>query len=127
MKALALFCPLALALVSTAALASGPQIMAEDASHFAGKTATVCGKVESAKYAQNAAGEPTFLHLGAPFPRQPFQVRIDGVDRASFGFAPEEALAGELICATGRVVAKGGRAEMQVRSPGELARGVRKG
>lgn len=129
MKPANLLCPLllALAVLPGATMAAGPQVMAEDAKRFTGKTATVCGKVESAKYAQNAEGEPTFLHLGAAFPRHPFQVRINGSDRGSFGFAPEEALAGELICATGRVVAKSGRAEMLIKSPSELARGVMKG
>lgn len=129
MKSTTLPCTLLLALVALpgVTLAAGAQVMATDAKHFTGKTATVCGKVESAKYAQNAEGQPTFLHLGAAFPRHPFQVRINGSDRDSFGFAPEEALAGELVCATGRVVAKSGRTEMLIKSPSDLARGVMKG
>lgn len=47
------------------------QIPAEQAQDFIGSNGTVCGKVESANYAQNAAGEPTFLHLGAAFRASP--------------------------------------------------------
>ncbi|MGY6519267.1 MAG: hypothetical protein ACXIUZ_11210 [Lysobacteraceae bacterium] len=97
------------------------QIPAEQAQDFIGRDATVCGKVESANFAENAAGTPTFLHLGAPFPRQPFQVRIAGEHRGNFGFAPEEALKDKVICATGRIARASNRAEIVVRSPSELA------
>lgn len=97
------------------------QIPAEQAQDFIGSNGTVCGKVESANYAQNAAGEPTFLHLGAAFPRQPFQVRINGADRANFGFAPEVELKDKVICATGRIGRASNRAEIVVRGPSELA------
>ncbi len=115
------------ALAATGSVAAAVQIPADQAVQFAGRNGTVCGKVESAKYAQMAEGEPTFLHLGAAFPRHPFQVRINGADRASFEFKPEEALLGQLVCVTGRVAGKGGRAEMIVRSPKALALGIAKG
>jgi len=99
------------------------QIPADQAARFEGNRGTVCGKVESTKYAQNAAGEPTFLHIGAAFPRQPFQVRINGADRGNFAFNPEEALNGKLICATGRILLISGRAEITVKTPRELALG----
>lgn len=97
------------------------QVPAEQAQEFIGSTATVCGKVESANFAQNAAGEPTFLHMGAPFPRQPFQVRINGEHRGNFGFAPEVELKDKVICATGRIGRASNRAEIVVREPSELA------
>lgn len=100
------------------------QIAAEDAPQFIGTRGTVCGKVMTTKYAQNAEGEPTFLHLGAPFPKHPFQVKIKGEDRANFSFAPEVTLDGKLICATGRIAGRGVRAEMTIESPSELALGV---
>lgn len=128
MKTAPLLCALLIAsAVGSSAQAAGLQILAEQAPQFAGKSATVCGKVESAKYAQNAEGEPTFLHLGAAFPKQLFQVRINGNDRGSFGFKPEEELQGKMVCATGRVIGRGNRAEMLVKSPSELALGVLKG
>lgn len=116
---------LALAALTVAANASAQrpdlQIPADQARDFIGREATVCGKVESANFAENAAGTPTFLHLGAPFPRQPFQVRINGEHRGNFSFAPEEALKDKVICASGRIARASNRAEIVVRVPGDLA------
>jgi hypothetical protein len=127
-KVIAAAALLAMAACSNAmAQRDGQQVLAEEARHFLGRTATVCGTVESARFAENAEGEPTFLHLGAAFPRHPFQVRINGSDRDNFDFKPEEALIGKLICATGRISGQRNRAEMQVTSPSELALGVMQG
>ncbi|MBD8524711.1 hypothetical protein IFO71_03060 [Pseudoxanthomonas sp. CAU 1598] len=101
-------------------MAAGPTIGADNASSFIGKDATVCGKVDSAKYNENSDGQPTFLHLGGKFPVHKFAIRIMGENRGKFTPPPEENL-GRMVCVSGRVGrAAGNRAEMEVVDPSEL-------
>lgn len=109
-----------LASIPVATLAQSQEMIpAELATRFVGKEGMVCGKVEKAKYAQNSEGEPTFLYMGGMFPRHKFSARIDGVNRAKFGFAPE-TLEGKDICVIGKIQRDNQRAEIQVSSPSEL-------
>lgn len=92
------------------------RIAAAHAAEFVGTSGQVCGKIESARYAENTDGQPTFLHLGAPFPKHAFQVRIWGKNRPRFT-TPPESLVGFVICVSGKIVAASGRAEMEIESP----------
>ncbi|WDS36809.1 hypothetical protein [Pseudoxanthomonas sp.] len=94
-------------------------IPAEVATRYVGKEGMVCGKVEKAKYAQNSEGEPTFLYMGGMFPRHTFSARIDGANRAKFGFPPE-TLEGKDVCVIGKILRDSQRAEIEVSSPSEL-------
>lgn len=103
------------------ALAQGPTIGADNAQNFIGKDATVCGKVESARYNENSEGQPTFMHMGGKFPAHKFAVRINGEHRAQFSPPPEQNI-GKIVCASGRVSrAPGKRAEMLITSPGDMS------
>ncbi|HYE87273.1 MAG TPA: hypothetical protein VEA16_13020 [Vicinamibacterales bacterium] len=103
--------------LSASALAAGPTIGADNAQSFIGKDATVCGKVDSAKYNENSEGQPTFMHMGGKFPAHKFAVRIMGENRSKFSPAPEENI-GKMVCVSGRVGrAAGNRAEMTIESP----------
>ena len=77
--------------------------------------------------AQNGVGEHTVLHMGEAVPRHRDPVPLTGSDRGNFSFAPEEALDGKLICATGQIAGTVRRAEMTVTQPSALALGVTKG
>lgn len=102
------------------------QIPAEMAVRFAGKDGMVCGKVESAKFAENTEGQPTFLHMGAPFPRHTFAVKIMGANRGKWPTPPEE-LVGKLVCVIGAIKRAGAtRAEMEVEDPSKMKLGVTK-
>ncbi len=106
------------------ALAQEKQIPADQAVRFGGKDGMVCGKVESAKYAQNTEGQPTFLHMGAPFPRHTFAVKIMGANRDKWPSPPEE-LVGQLVCVTGAIKRAGAtRAEMEIDAPAKMKLGV---
>jgi len=115
-------CFSALALLwSSLATAQGPTIGADNAQGFIGKDATVCGRVESARYNENSDGQPTFMHMGGKFPGHKFAVRINGSDRDKFSPPPEENV-GKMVCVSGRVGrAAGNRAEMVVSSPGDMS------
>ena len=80
--------------------ASAADVSADQASGHVGENVTVCGIVASADYATHAKGQPTFLNLDKAYPHQIFTVVIWGSDRPKFG-APEKALSGKRICATG--------------------------
>ena len=113
-------CALGLWMVSCGAMAAGPTIGADNASSFIGKDATVCGKIDSAKYNENSDGQPTFLHMGGKFPVHKFAIRIMGENRSKFTTPPEDNL-GRMVCVSGRVGrAAGNRAEMEVQDPSEL-------
>jgi hypothetical protein len=107
------------ALLLRAAAAGAATLAAEEAARHVGETATVCGTVASAHFARRAAEQPTFLDLDQPYPRQVFTVVIFGGDRAKFG-APETALLGRHLCATGVIRLYRGRPEMTVTAPAQL-------
>ena len=73
-----------------------------DAKGHIGETATVCGRVASARYAESSNRQPTFLNLDTPFPKHIFTVVIFGADRAKFG-EPEKEFLNQTICATGKI------------------------
>lgn len=111
---------LLLLLLAGPAWAEAPTIPADQAPNFVGKDATVCGKVESARYNENSEGQPTFLYLGGKFPAHKFSIRINGEHRGKFSPPPEQN-EGKMVCTTGRVGrAPGNRAEMTITDPGEL-------
>ncbi len=103
---------------SIAGCKSGRMAPAQARSNI-GKTATVCGKVASAKYAANTSRKPTFLNLDEPFPRQIFTVVIWGTERAVFG-QPEVELLYKRICVTGIIEDYKGDAEMILKSRNQL-------
>ena len=49
-----------------------------------GQKATVCGIVASATFLSRSKGQPTFLNLDQPYPRQIFTAVIWGKDREYF-------------------------------------------
>jgi len=84
-----------------------------------GETATVCGVVVSTRYAAGTKGQPTFLNLDLPYPRQIFAVVIWGSDRPKFG-TPETTLMGKRACATGTIQSFRGKAEIIATDPQQL-------
>lgn len=116
------FVALSLALFGSVALNSGcksGRITPAQARSNIGKTATVCGKVASAKYATNTSRKPTFLNLDEPFPRQIFTVVIWDADRAIFGQLEVELLY-KRICVTGLIEDYKGNAEMILKNRNQL-------
>ena len=72
-------------LVAIDASAQSIKITAGEAKDHIGETRTVCGKVVSTHYASGSKGQPTFLNLDEPYPREVFTILIWGSDRAKFG------------------------------------------
>lgn len=119
MKRLALFtmCGSIAAMCALFEALAQPTIAPDNAQGFIGKDATVCGKVDSARYNENSDGQPTFMHMGGKFPTHKFAVRIMGENRAKFDPTPETRI-GSMVCVTGRVGrAAGNRPEMTIDTP----------
>ena len=94
-------------------------IRPDEANRHVGQTGMVCGKVEKTRYAENSEGQPTFLHMGGAFPRHTFSARIPQDQRDKFRPSPEE-LEGRDVCVVGMIQRDASRAEIAVRSPGDV-------
>ena len=110
---------LALLVLCTSAAGAQDPIRPEQASRHVGQTGMVCGKVEKTRYAENSEGQPTFLHMGGSFPRHTFSARIPQEQRGKFKPSPEE-LEGKDVCVLGTIQRDASRAEIAIRSPGDI-------
>ena len=91
------------------------------ASSLVGSEAFVKGPVKSVLYETSSTGDPTFINVGADYPRSDrFTVIIWGKDRSRFTPAPESMYRGETVCVRGRVQEYRGVAQMQVSSPSQI-------
>jgi hypothetical protein len=79
-------------------LVAAARIAPEDAAKHAGRTATICDVVASARHLERSTKQPTFLNPGKPDPDQSFSVVSFGSDRARSGTAE---IAFMSVCATG--------------------------
>ena len=95
-------------------------ISPEDAAKFTGQQMTVCGTVASAHYAARSKGQPTFLNLNKPYPKQIFTVLIWGSDRGKFEEPPEVLYSGKEICVTGMIRSYRGGPEIIVKDPSQI-------
>lgn len=98
---------------------AGAEIAASQAKDHIGETATVCGQVASAHYADRSRGNPTFINLDKPYPSQVFTIVIWGEDRAKFG-TPEETYRDKNICVTGKITLYRGSPETIAREPSQI-------
>jgi len=99
-----------------AAHAQAKRITPAAAKNHVGEQAMVCGKVASARYARDSKGEPTFLNLDQPYPKQVFTIVIWGDDRAKFG-EPELKYRDQKICVTGKITGFRGEPEIVANNP----------
>jgi hypothetical protein len=95
------------------------KITAAQAKDHVGQRATVCGTVASARYAEKSKGQPTFLNLDEPYPKQIFTILIWGSDRSKFG-APENKYRGTRLCATGLIKLYRGVPEIEASDPTQI-------
>jgi hypothetical protein len=108
-----------IASVLAALPAGAADLLAADAAHHVGETATVCGIVASGKFDRDLKSQPTFLDFEKPYPDQVFTAVIFGQDRSKFG-SPETALRGQQVCVTGRIQDRSGLPEIILNDPKQL-------
>jgi hypothetical protein len=95
------------------------KINAAEAKDHVGETQTVCGKVASAHFAAKSNGQPTFLNLDEPYPKEVFTILIWGSDRAKFG-APETKYKDARVCVTGKITSYRGKPEVIATEPRQI-------
>jgi hypothetical protein len=99
--------------------AQARRLTSAEAKNHVGERATVCGNVVSAHYAARTKGNPTFLNLDEPYPRQIFTILIWGSDRPKFG-DPENKYANKKVCVTGTIKDYRGVAEVVAEQPSQI-------
>jgi hypothetical protein len=104
---------------SIPAHAQTKKITAAEAKDHIGERATVCGDVVSARYADRSKGQPTFLNLDEPYPRQIFTIVIWGSDRPKFG-EPDKNYRDKRVCVTGTIASYRGTPEMTASDPTQI-------
>ena len=109
----------AIALVALCTAAQTNKITAAEAKDHVGETRTVCGQVASTHYAVRTKGQPTFLNLDEPYPRQIFTILIWGSDRAKFG-TPETKYENARVCVTGKITSFRGKPEIIASEPKQI-------
>ena len=95
------------------------KITVAEAKDHIGDRATVCGKVVSTHYAKSSKGEPTFLNLDEPYPKEVFTILIWGSDRDKFG-TPESAYKDVRVCVTGKITSYRGVPEIVASEKGQI-------
>jgi hypothetical protein len=103
--------------ISTAAQTN--KITAAEAKDHMGEIRTVCGQVVSTHYATSSKGQPTFLNLDEPYPKEVFTVLIWGSERAKFG-KPEEKYRNSRVCVTGKITEFRGKPEIVATDPRQV-------
>jgi len=99
--------------------AQAKKLTSAEAKDHIGDRATVCGKVVSTHYAKSSKGEPTFLNLDEPYPKEVFTTLIWGSDREKFG-TPEDEYKGLRVCVTGKITSYRGRPEIVATERGQI-------
>jgi RecG-like helicase len=89
-------------LVSLPVQAQTKKITPTEAKSHVGEKATVCGTVASARYVDRSKGQPTFLNLDEPYPKQIFTIVIWSNNRAKFD-EPEKRYRDKRVCVTGTI------------------------
>src|SRR5271155_863290 len=102
---------------STAAQSN--KITAREAKDHIGEVQTVCGKVASTHFASGSKGQPTFLNLDEPYPKEIFTILIWGSDRPKFG-APESKYRDARVCVTGKITSYRGTPEIIATEPSKI-------
>jgi hypothetical protein len=98
------------------------RLSAAEASNHIGQNATVCGKVASLHWAASSRGQPTFINLDEPYPRQIFTALIWGSDRPKFGNV-EQKYSGKSICVSGTISSYRGAPQIILSNPEQITSG----
>jgi hypothetical protein len=101
------------------AFAQTGHLTAAQAKDHVGETATVCGKVVSARFAKDSKGQPTFLNLDEPYPNHIFTIVIWGSDKEKFGDILAKYSV-KNVCVTGKITSYQGKPEIAVSDPGQI-------
>jgi hypothetical protein len=99
--------------------AQSGHLTTSEARNHIGQKGTICGSVASTHYAARSDGNPTFLNLDEPYPRQIFTIMIWGSDRPKFG-DPEAKYGNKKVCVTGLIKDYKGAPEVVAEQPSQI-------
>jgi hypothetical protein len=111
--------PLIILSVLFVTAAQSSKITPRQAKDHVGEVQTVCGKVVSTRHAATSKGEPTFLNLDEPYPKQIFTIVIWGSDRPKFG-DPEKKYRDSQVCVTGKITSYRETPETTATEPSQI-------
>ena len=106
-------------LLAFSSTAQTNKITAAEAKDHVGETRTVCGKVASTQFASKSKGEPTFLTLDEPYPKEVFTILIWGSDCTKFG-TPETKYRDANVCVTGKITSHREKPEIIATEPSQI-------
>ncbi|MCW3107655.1 MAG: hypothetical protein JWQ09_2161 [Segetibacter sp.] len=118
MRKIAIFISAAL-FYSCAAIAQ-TKIPIDEAGKHIGETVTICDKVYGGRFVEKSKTQPTFLNMGAAFPKQKLTILINFVNRKYFPEKPEEYYPLKNVCVTGKLIDYEGLPEIIVSKPEEI-------
>jgi micrococcal nuclease len=93
-------------------------VPAKDAAKHIGEKVTICDKIWSTKFLDQA--NITFLDMGGYNPNQLLTIVIKGEDRSKFKGKPEDDYKGRTVYVTGTLVDYKGKPEIVVTGPDQL-------
>jgi hypothetical protein len=105
--------------LSSSVYAQTGHVTATEARNHVGERVTVCCSVVSTHFSARTKGEPTFLNLDEPYPRQIFTILIWGSDRPRFG-DPESKYGNKKVCVTGLIKDYKGVPEVIAEQPSQI-------
>ncbi len=93
----------------------------DEAADHEGSEETVRGRVEGARYVEDAGGQPTFLNVGRDHPDPDrFTVVIWSDVRIQFDQDPEMLFQGQEICVAGEIQMHDGSPQIVLDNPGQI-------
>jgi len=75
--------------------------------------------VVSTHYASGSKGQPTFLNLDEPYPKEAFTILIWGNDCAKFG-TPDTKYKDAKVCVTGKITSHRAKPEIIATEPSQI-------
>jgi DNA/RNA endonuclease YhcR with UshA esterase domain len=106
-------------LLLTGVIYAADTIPTAQAKEHIGQTATVCGKVASARFLESSNRQPTFLNFDKAYPDHTFTAVIFGDSRAKFG-KPEEQYLQKDVCVTGEIKNYNGKPQIELTDPKQV-------
>jgi len=94
-------------------------VPANEAIHYVGELATVCGTIVDTRYSVKSRGRPTYLNFEQPYPDNLFTAVVWGEHRKNFDYPPEK-LKGKQVCVYGMVSLHKKKARMKLVLPKQV-------
>lgn len=96
------------------------EIKIEDAINHVGDSVKICSMAYGGQYLENAKGSPTFLNIGAAYPKALLTIIISRQIRQKLTFIPEDFYRDKEVCVTGRIVLYKGKPQIILLSSKQL-------